>query len=49
MDVLAYHIVDLEAVDPYEASIRVTSILTQVETAYALTVRLQEMSLVYHL
>ena len=49
MDVLANHIVDLEAVDPYEASIRVTSILTQVETAYALTVRLQEMSLVYHL
>jgi len=49
MDVLANHIVNLEAVDPYEASIRVTSLLTQIETAYALTARLQEMSLVHHL
>ncbi len=49
MDVLSRHITDLEAVDPYEASLRVTSLLTQIETAYALTARLQQMSLIYHL
>lgn len=48
-DVLANHITNLESVDPYEASLRVTSLLTQIETAYALTARLHEMSLVYHL
>lgn len=49
MDVLANHITGLETVDPYEASLRVTSLLTQIETAYALTARLHEMSLVHHL
>jgi flagellar hook-associated protein 3 FlgL len=49
MDVLSRHIVDLEAADPYEASLRVTSLLTQMETAYALTARLQQMSLVNYL
>lgn len=49
MDILANHVVDLEAVDPYEASLRVSSLLTQMETAYALTARLHAMSLVYHL
>ena len=49
MDILAKHVTNLEAVDPYEASLRVTSLLTQIEMAYALTARLQEMSLVYRL
>lgn len=49
MDVLTKHITNLEAVDPYEASLRVTSLLIQIETAYALTARLQQMSLIYHL
>lgn len=49
MDVLARHITGLETVDPYEASLRVTSLLTQIETAYTLTARLNEMSLVYRL
>jgi len=49
MDVLSKHVTNLEAVDPYEASLRVTSLLTQIETAYALTARLQQMSLIYHL
>jgi len=49
MDVLAKHVTELEAVDPYEASLRVTSLLTQIETAYALTARLQQMSLLNHL
>lgn len=49
MDVLAKHVTELEAVDPYEASLRVTSLLTQIETAYALTARLQQMTLLNHL
>ncbi len=49
MDVLSKHVVELEAVDPYEASLRVTSLLTQIETSYALTARLQQMSLLNHL
>ncbi len=49
VDVLARHIGQLEAVDPYEASSRVASLLTQIETAYALTARIQRMSLLDHL
>lgn len=49
MDVLSRHIIDLEAADPYEASLRVASLLTQMETAYALTARLQQMSLAYYI
>ena len=39
-------IVDLEGVDPYEAASNVNALLTQIETAYALTARLQNLSLV---
>ena len=49
MDILSNHVVELEAVDRIEASLRVTSLLTQIETSYALTARLQQMSLINHL
>lgn len=45
-DVLEKHIGELEGVDPYEASTRISSLLTQIETAYALTARIQRLSLI---
>lgn len=36
---------NMAAVDPYEASTRLTSLLSQVETSYALTARIQDLSL----
>lgn len=36
---------DLEGVDPYEASTRVNALITQIETSYALTARIQQLSL----
>ena len=47
--IMTDHINLLEGVDPYEASARVNALLTQVETAYALTARLQRLSLVNYL
>ena len=43
------NILQLEGVDPYEASTRVSSLLTQIETSYALTARIQQLSLVKYL
>jgi flagellar hook-associated protein 3 FlgL len=45
MDVVATHISAIESVDPFEASTRVTALLTQIETSYAMTSRLQRLSL----
>lgn len=39
----------MENVDPYEAATRVNELLTQIETAYALTARIQQLSLLRHL
>lgn len=47
--VLEGRIGDLETVDPYEASTRLMSILTQIETSYQLTARIQRLSLINHL
>lgn len=47
--VITEHINALEAVDPFEASANVNALLTQIETAYALTVRLQNLSLIKYL
>ena len=44
-DVIDIHIGELEGVDPYEASTRISNLLTQIETAYALTGRMQQLSL----
>ncbi|WP_377294056.1 flagellar hook-associated family protein [Rhizobium sp. SG2393] len=40
------HIGDLEDVDPYEASTRMNTLLTQIQTSYTLTSRIQQMSLI---
>ena len=45
MGVLANHVNALEAVDPYEASTRISTLMTQIETAYALTARIQKLSI----
>jgi flagellar hook-associated protein 3 FlgL len=49
VDLIAGHINLLEAVDPAEASTRVSSLLTQLETAYSLTARLQKLSVLNYL
>jgi flagellar hook-associated protein 3 FlgL len=49
IDLLKTFISDLERVDPFEASIRVTELLTQIETSYALTARIQQLSLIRYL
>ena len=45
IDIITKHIVALEGVDPHEAAIRVSTLLTQVETSYALTARIEKLSL----
>lgn len=45
MDVLERSVGQLEGVDPYEASTRVTTLLDAIERSYALTARLQQLSL----
>lgn len=47
--ILSEHVNFLEGVDPYEASANVNALLTQIETAYALTARLQNLSLVKYI
>ncbi len=39
------HIIEMEGVDPYEASTRVADLLSHIETSYALTARIQQLSL----
>ena len=48
-DIMTNHINLLESVDPYEASTRVSQLITQVETAYAMTSRIQGLSLLKYL
>jgi flagellar hook-associated protein 3 FlgL len=48
-DILNQQIVNLEKVDPTEASVRVSTLQTQIETALALTARLQKISLIDYL
>lgn len=40
---------NLEGVDPYEAATRVNELLTQIDTSYSLTARIQQLSLVNYL
>ncbi len=49
IDIFEGKISDLEGVDPYEASTRVTTLLAQIETAYTLTSRIRQLSLVRYL
>jgi flagellar hook-associated protein 3 FlgL len=46
VDIFSGKVNDLVGIDPYEASTRVQSLLAQVETAYTLTNRLSQLSLV---
>lgn len=48
-DIMTSHITKLEGVDPYEAADKVSSLTTQIETAYAMTARLQKLSLLDYL
>jgi flagellar hook-associated protein 3 FlgL len=48
-ELLSTHIGALERVDPYEATTRVNELITQIETAYALTGRIQQLSLLDYL
>ncbi|MBV2144348.1 flagellar hook-associated family protein [Falsochrobactrum sp. TDYN1] len=47
--ILNQSVLNLEEVDPYEAATRVNALMTQMETSYALTVQLQNMSLLNYL
>lgn len=49
VDILSTQINVLESVDPFEASTRVAALMTQVETAYAMTARIQSLSLLKYL
>lgn len=49
VSVLNTRIADMEAVDPYEAQVRVNELKTRIETSYALTVRVQNLSLLNYL
>jgi flagellar hook-associated protein 3 FlgL len=49
VDILTTQINELETVDPYDAATRVTTLLTQMETAYSLTARIQNLSLMKYL
>ena len=47
--IVRLHIGELEGVDAYEASTRMNTLLTQVETSYALTARIQQLNLMNYL
>lgn len=49
LGLLNEHIVAIEGVDPYEAQVKVNALLTQLETAYALTAKLQNLSLLKYI
>jgi flagellar hook-associated protein 3 FlgL len=49
IDILKINLNDLQGVDPYEASTRVNTLLAQIETSYALTARIQKLSLLNYL
>jgi len=45
IDLFNRHILDLEGVDPYEAASRVNDLMTHIQTSFALTARIQQLSL----
>ncbi|MER8921449.1 flagellar hook-associated family protein [Mesorhizobium sp. M0802] len=49
VDLFEHHILDLEGVDPAEAATRVADLTQHIETSFALTARLQQMSLLNYL
>ncbi|HUI21607.1 MAG TPA: flagellar hook-associated family protein [Methylocella sp.] len=49
MNILSTQVSNLESVNPYEVSTRITDLQTQIETSYSLTSQLQQLSLVKYL
>lgn len=49
IEIMTTNLGDLQGVDPYEASTRVNNLLAQIETSYALTARIQQLSLLDYL
>jgi flagellar hook-associated protein 3 FlgL len=49
VDLFTTSINDLEGIDPYEASTKVTGLMAQIEVSYSLTARMQQMSLLKYL
>ena len=49
VDLLNNSLIDLEGVDPFEATTRVEGLRAQIELSYALTARMQQMSLLKYL
>ena len=49
LDLIAKDIGSLENVDPYEAATRVTTLMTQLESGFALTARIGRLSILNHL
>lgn len=49
IDILETHVTKLEGVDPNEAATRVSQLLTQMETSYALTSRIMSLSILNYL
>lgn len=47
--IMQLHLNDIEGVDGYEASTRMQALLTQVETSYTLTARIQQLNLMNYL
>jgi flagellar hook-associated protein 3 FlgL len=48
-DIITNHVGALEGVDPFEASSRLSALMTQIETAYAMTARIQKLTLLNYL
>jgi len=48
-NIMEKHILSLEGVDPYEALTRVSDLTSHIETAYSLTARIQQLSLLKYL
>jgi flagellar hook-associated protein 3 FlgL len=48
-DIIQNRVIDLQGVDPYEASTKVNSLETQLETAYTIVAKIQQLSLVNYL
>jgi flagellar hook-associated protein 3 FlgL len=45
IDLFTKHVADLEGVDPYEAANRVSDLMSHIQTSFALTARIQQLSL----
>ena len=49
INIITEQVNDMEVVDPYDASVRVTTLLTQLETSYSLTARIQKLTILNYI